>query len=61
MNAFTSADYTMYPFATTNAQDFKNLMGVYLDATLHPLLKQADFVQEGWRVGCFDRAVSFRV
>lgn len=51
MNAFTSADYTMYPFATTNAQDFKNLMGVYLDATLHPLLKQADFVQEGWRVG----------
>lgn len=51
MNAFTSADYTMYPFATTNAQDFKNLMGVYLDATLHPLLKPADFVQEGWRVG----------
>jgi presequence protease len=51
MNAFTSADYTMYPFATTNAQDFKNLMDVYLDATLHPLLKHSDFVQEGWRVG----------
>jgi len=51
MNAFTSSDYTMYPFATTNAQDFKNLMDVYLDATLHPLLKHADFVQEGWRVG----------
>lgn len=51
MNAFTSIDYTMYPFATTNAQDFKNLMGVYLDATLRPLLKQADFVQEGWRIG----------
>ena len=51
MNAFTSADYTMYPFATTNAQDFKNLMGVYLDATLHPLLSKGDFVQEGWRVG----------
>lgn len=51
MNAFTSSDYTMYPFATTNPQDFKNLMGVYLDATLHPLLKQADFVQEGWRIG----------
>ena len=51
MNAFTSADYTMYPFATTNAQDFKNLMGVYLDATLHPLLKHSDFVQEGWRIG----------
>lgn len=41
----------MYPFATTNAQDFKNLMGVYLDATLHPLLKRSDFVQEGWRIG----------
>ena len=26
-------------------------MDVYLDATLHPLLKQSDFVQEGWRVG----------
>ena len=51
MNAFTSSDHTTYPFATTNAQDFKNLMGVYLDATLYPLLKQADFVQEGWRVG----------
>ncbi|WPH03636.1 peptidase M16C associated-domain-containing protein [Acrodontium crateriforme] len=51
MNAFTSSDYTMYPFATTNAQDFKNLMGVYLDATLHPLLKRTDFFQEGWRVG----------
>ena len=51
MNAFTSSDYTMYPFATTNAQDFKNLMGVYLDATLHPLLKHSDFVQEGWRIG----------
>ncbi|KAI7517449.1 hypothetical protein KC331_g21699, partial [Hortaea werneckii] len=41
----------MYPFATTNAQDFRNLMGVYLDSTLHPLLKHSDFVQEGWRVG----------
>ncbi|KAK5107965.1 hypothetical protein LTR62_000510 [Meristemomyces frigidus] len=51
MNAFTSSDMTMYPFATTNAQDFKNLMSVYLDATLHPLLKRSDFVQEGWRIG----------
>lgn len=51
MNAFTSADHTTYPFATTNAQDFKNLMSVYLDATLHPLLKEHDFTQEGWRLG----------
>lgn len=51
MNAFTASDHTFYPFATTNAQDFQNLMGVYLDATLHPLLKQTDFTQEGWRIG----------
>ncbi len=51
MNAFTSSDHTFYPFATTNSQDFKNLMSVYLDATLHPLLKQSDFTQEGWRIG----------
>jgi presequence protease len=51
MNAFTSADHTTYPFATTNRQDYKNLMSVYLDATLHPLLKESDFTQEGWRVG----------
>ena len=51
MNAFTSSDHTSYPFATTNAQDFKNLMSVYLDATLHPLLQANDFTQEGWRVG----------
>lgn len=51
MNAFTSADHTTYPFATTNAQDFKNLMSVYMDATLHPLLQENDFTQEGWRIG----------
>ncbi|CZS89738.1 related to metalloprotease 1 [Rhynchosporium agropyri] len=51
MNAFTASDHTFYPFSTTNEQDFKNLMSVYLDATLHPLLKQSDFTQEGWRVG----------
>lgn len=51
MNAFTSSDHTTYPFATTNAQDFRNLMSVYLDATLHPLLQENDFTQEGWRIG----------
>ncbi|KAF1984527.1 hypothetical protein K402DRAFT_422749 [Aulographum hederae CBS 113979] len=51
MNAFTSADHTTYPFATTNAQDYKNLMSVYLDATLHPMLDANDFTQEGWRIG----------
>lgn len=51
MNAFTSSDHTTYPFATTNSQDFQNLLSVYLDATLHPLLKEDDFRQEGWRLG----------
>ncbi|KAK3940714.1 mitochondrial presequence protease [Diplogelasinospora grovesii] len=51
MNAFTASDHTFYPFATTNSQDFKNLMSVYLDATLRPLLKKSDFTQEGWRIG----------
>lgn len=41
----------MYPFATTNEQDFYNLMSVYLDATLRPLLRENDFAQEGWRIG----------
>lgn len=51
MNAFTSSDHTSYPFATTNKKDFQNLMSVYLDATLHPLLNENDFTQEGWRIG----------
>ncbi|WEW60013.1 Mitochondrial presequence protease [Emydomyces testavorans] len=51
MNAFTSSDHTSYPFATTNKKDFQNLLSVYLDATLHPLLKEEDFRQEGWRLG----------
>ena len=51
MNAFTSSDYTSYPFATTNWRDFKNLLSVYLDATLNPLLNENDFKQEGWRIG----------
>ena len=51
MNAFTASDHTFYPFATTNKKDFSNLMSVYLDATLHPLLNETDFTQEGWRIG----------
>lgn len=51
MNAFTSSDHTTYPFATTNPQDFQNLLSVYLDASFRPLLKEEDFRQEGWRLG----------
>ncbi|CCE62880.1 hypothetical protein TPHA_0D02430 [Tetrapisispora phaffii CBS 4417] len=50
MNAMTAHDYTFFPFATTNQNDFKNLRDVYIDATLRPLLKAEDFFQEGWRL-----------
>lgn len=38
-----ASDWTMYPFATQNRQDFENLMSVYLDATFRPLLRENDF------------------
>lgn len=50
MNALTGSDYTVYPFATTNAVDYKNLQGVYMDAAFHPLLTELDYKQEGWRL-----------
>src|SRR5487761_1877160 len=49
MNAFTSADWTMYPFSSRNAKDFKNLLAVYLDATFFPRLDEDSFKQEGIR------------
>ena len=49
MNAFTSADWTMYPFSTRNAKDFMNLLDVYLDATFFPRLAEDSFKQEGIR------------
>jgi hypothetical protein len=50
MNAFTSSDWTAYPFASQNAKDFDNLLQVYLDAVFFPKLEQLDFAQEGYRV-----------
>jgi presequence protease len=50
MNAFTSSDWTMYPFATQNTKDFYNLMDVYLDAAFFPLLQELSFKQEGHRL-----------
>lgn len=50
MNAFTSSDWTAYPFATQNRKDFDNLLGVYLDAVFFPLLDPLDFAQEGHRL-----------
>ncbi|MBK8963265.1 MAG: insulinase family protein [Candidatus Competibacteraceae bacterium] len=50
MNAFTSSDWTAYPFASQNKKDFNNLLDVYLDATFFPLLDPRDFAQEGHRL-----------
>lgn len=49
MNAFTSSDWTAYPFATENKKDFDNLLQVYLDAVFFPNLLPEDFWQEGHR------------
>ncbi len=50
MNAFTSADWTAYPFVTQNKKDFQNLLSVYLDATFAANLNPLDFAQEGIRI-----------
>lgn len=50
MNAFTSSDWTAYPFASQNTKDYYNLLDVYLDATFHSRLAELDFLQEGHRV-----------
>lgn len=50
MNAFTASDWTAYPFASTNTQDFDNLLQVYLDAVFFPNLHPLDFAQEGIRI-----------
>ena len=36
LNALTYPDKTMYPVASCNDQDFKNLMHVYTDAVFYP-------------------------
>lgn len=50
MNAFTSSDWTAYPFASQNRKDFDNLLQVYLDAAFFPRLDRLDFAQEGQRL-----------
>ncbi len=49
LNAMTYSDFTVYPVASTNEKDFKNLADVYLDAAFNPLMphKKEVFLQEG--------------
>ncbi len=50
LNAMTFPDRTFYPVSSRNDQDFINLLRVYMDAVLHPLLHSRPeiFGQEGW-------------
>jgi len=50
MNAFTSSDWTAYPFASQNNKDFNNLLDVYLDSVFFSRLHELDFAQEGHRI-----------
>lgn len=50
LNAMTYPDKTVYPVASCNDQDFKNLLDVYLDAVFNPNITKYEeiFKQEGW-------------
>lgn len=50
LNAMTFPDKTMYPVASRNDKDFRNLMDVYLDAVFYPNIEQVPeiMMQEGW-------------
>lgn len=50
LNAMTYPDKTVYPVASRNAKDFRNLQDVYLDAVFNPVMLTTPEVlmQEGW-------------
>lgn len=50
LNAMTYPEKTMYPVASYNDKDFKNLMDVYMDAVFNPNIYRNEriFRQEGW-------------
>ncbi|MBQ7600184.1 MAG: insulinase family protein [Clostridia bacterium] len=50
LNAMTFPDKTIYPVASCNDKDFKNLMHVYMDSVFYPNIYNHKFVfmQEGW-------------
>lgn len=56
LNAFTFPDKTMYPCASKNDKDFKNLMSVYMDAVFYPQIYAHEeiFMQEGWHYHILD-------
>lgn len=57
LNAMTYPEKTVYPVASTNETDFKNLMSVYLDAVFCPNIYRTGLIlkQEGWHYELDDR------
>ena len=57
LNAMTFPDKTMYPVASRNNKDFRNLMNVYLDAVFYPNIKNSSetLKQEGWHYELEDK------
>ncbi len=57
LNAMTFPDKTMYPCASVNDKDFKNLMSVYMDAVFYPEIYNHEeiFMQEGWHYHILDK------
>ena len=56
LNAMTFPDKTVYPVASTNEKDFRNLMSVYMDAVFRPNIYVHPEImkQEGWNYSITD-------
>lgn len=63
LNAMTYSDRTVYPIASQNDQDFKNLMHVYMDAVFYPNIydRKEIFMQEGWHYELEDEAAELKI
>lgn len=63
LNAITYSDRTVYPVASQNNQDFKNLMHVYLDAVFYPNIyrRKEIFGQEGWHYSLDDEQDELKI
>ena len=60
MNAWTGEDFTCYPFSSSNAKDFNNLLKVYSDMVFKANLEYLDFRQEGWRYEVGEKGVDYK-
>lgn len=63
LNAMTFADKTMYPVASQNDKDFRNLMDVYLDAVFFPCIYECPeiLMQEGWHYELEDKKADLTI